>query len=109
MESTFNDHYSSYSKSEPDEQTEVKKSISENDLQVRHNERVEKLKAMSVTLKSSEDLEKIEKEPAYMRRNVNLINTNPSSESEVSKYTLGDDDKNGSELKPNSFLHDNVD
>lgn len=109
MESTFNDHYSSYSKSEHDEQAEVKKSISENDLQVRHNERVEKLKAMSVTLKSSEDLEKLEKEPAYMRRNVTLINTNPSSESEVSKYTLGDDDKNGSELKPNSFLHDNVD
>lgn len=77
----------------------------------RTNDRVRKLKDLSIRLKSREDLEKLEREPAYMRRNVELIEPSPSSESLVSKFSLSEPDENDSiSLKQNnSFLHDNVD
>lgn len=50
----------------------------------------------------------LENEPAYQRRQVNLNEKVPSSESVVSRYTLTDDNGN-TEIKGNSFLHDNVD
>ena len=77
----------------------------------RTNDRVRKLKDLSIQLKSREDLEKLENEPAYMRRNVELSEPNPSSKSLVSKFSLSEPDENdSSSLKQNnSFLHDNVD
>jgi len=77
----------------------------------RTNDRIRKLKDLSIRLKTHEDLEKLEREPAYMRRNVELIEPSPSSESLVSKFSLSEPDENDSiSLKQNnSFLHDNVD
>jgi len=52
----------------------------------------------------------LEKEPAYKRRNIQLEDTPHSSESNVSRYSLGEDEDNKTSLKQNnSFLHDNVD
>lgn len=44
--------------------------------------------------------------PAYQRRNVKLDDARPSSESNVSRYNLNDDDEI---MGNNKFLHDNVD
>ena len=71
-------------------------------------ERVERLRQMSIKLKSPGGLSELESEPAYKRKNVELSEEKPSEDSQVSKYTLGDDEE-GSSLKDNSFLHDNVD
>ncbi len=53
----------------------------------------------------------MEKEPAYMRRRIELNTTPHSSESSMSRLTFGTDNPNDGILirKNNSFLHDNVD
>jgi cell division protein FtsZ len=68
-----------------------------------------KLREMSLKIRTASGLAEIEKEPAYMRKNVVLSNVTPSSETDISKYSLGQDEDNKSELKSNSYLHDNVD
>jgi cell division protein FtsZ len=73
-------------------------------------ERIAKLKELSMKLKTPNGLAELEKEPAYRRRNVNLESTPHSSESQVSRYTLSEGEDKKVEIKPNnSFLHDNVD
>lgn len=73
-------------------------------------ERIKKLKELSMKIKTAQGLTELEKEPAYLRKNVMLSNVIPSSESHVSRYTLSEDDDKKVELKQNnSFLHDNVD
>lgn len=74
----------------------------------KHKERVERLRQMSIKLKSPGGLDDLETEPAYRRKNVELSDEKPSEESQISKYTLSDDEE-GTSLKDNSFLHDNVD
>jgi cell division protein FtsZ len=82
--------------------------------QKRSSDRFSKIKELSNKLKTPSGLADLESEPAYKRRNVNLLNTPHSSESTVSKYTVSEEtDENGNKttgLKSNnSFLHDNVD
>lgn len=73
-------------------------------------ERIEKLKSLSMKLKNEEELEKIESEPAYKRKNISIDAVNPSEESSVSRYFLYETDENKVEIrKNNTFLHDNVD
>ncbi len=55
-------------------------------------------------------MSELENQPAYVRKNVELDEKDHSSESVVSRYTLGEDSKNQPIIKSdNSFLHDNVD
>ncbi len=76
----------------------------------KHKERVERLRQMSIKLKSPGGLDELESMPAYRRKNIELSEEKPSEESQISKYTLGEGDENGAELKSdNTFLHDNVD
>lgn len=73
-------------------------------------EREDRLKTISMKLRTPSGLTSLEDEPAYKRDNVELEETPHSSESEVSKYTLSEGEDNKTEIKPNnSFLHDNVD
>ncbi|MEW6469784.1 MAG: cell division protein FtsZ [Bacteroidota bacterium] len=73
-------------------------------------ERIMRLKELSMKLKTPNGLAELENEPAYKRKNINLENVPHSSESEVSKYTLTENEEKKVEIKPNnSFLHDNVD
>ena len=74
----------------------------------KHKERVEKLRQMSIKLKSPGGLNELENEPAFRRKNVELSEEKPSEESQVSRYTLTDEEDEA-KLKDNSFLHDNVD
>ena len=52
----------------------------------------------------------IEKEPAYKRQGVNLEDAKHSSETDLSRTSIGLDDNDDIQLRSNnSFLHDNVD
>lgn len=73
-------------------------------------ERIAQLKMMSMKMNSPSGIADLENQPAYVRRNVQLNNVTPSSEIEASRYTLGKDDEDNTEIRTNnSFLHDNVD
>ncbi len=75
-------------------------------------ERIKKLKELTLKMKTPEGLAHLEKESAWQRKQINLENNNstPSKDSQVSRYTLGKDENNNTEIRPNnSFLHDNVD
>lgn len=72
--------------------------------------RINRLKEMSMKLKTSGGLTEIEKVPAYIRAGIELNNVTPSDESQVSRYTLEEGTDRTAELKRNNpFLHDNVD
>jgi cell division protein FtsZ len=77
------------------------------------NDRVQKLRALSEKLKTHPPLEthlaEIESIPAYKRRNIELADVQPSSESQVQLYTVSEKDKNIEIRKENSYLHNNVD
>ena len=71
-------------------------------------ERIKKLKELTLKMKTPEGLAHLEKESAWQRKQVNIDNntSTPSTDSQVSRYTLGENN----EIRPNnSFLHDNVD
>jgi len=79
-------------------------------LSIKSREREDRLKNISIKLRTPSGLTSLEDEPAYKRDNVDLEETPHSSESEVSKYTLSEGEDTKTELKQNnSFLHDNVD
>ena len=72
-------------------------------------ERIMKLKSLSYRIGTA-NISDMEKEPAYKRRNIKLDSVPHSSESNVSRYTLSNEEEKKSELRQNnSFLHDNVD
>ncbi len=72
-------------------------------------ERRKRLQGLSLKLKQ-ENLEQMESEPAYKRRNIQLDDMPHSSESNVSQYSLFEEEKHKPEIKKrNPFLHDNVD
>ena len=82
------------------------------ELQKRAVERREKMKNFNYkfTHKVNNNIDEIEKEPAYKRRGVNLNEASHSSEINASRTTLEIDDNEGIQLRSNnSFLHDNVD
>lgn len=88
--------------------------VSPEEQQRQQNERAQKIREMSLKLKTPSGISDLENEPAYKRREVNLDNTPHSSESNVSRYTLSEDEDENGEKKPqirpnNSFLHDRVD
>ena len=73
-------------------------------------ERIRKLKDITLKMKSPEGLAALEKQTAFERKNIVLENKTPSAESSVSRYTLSEGDDKKIEIRPNnSFLHDNVD
>ncbi len=73
-------------------------------------DRVNKLKNLSMNLRTPGMVNELESQPAYVRKKVTLEEPKHSSESAVSRYTLGEDSKGQSVIKSdNSFLHDNVD
>lgn len=73
-------------------------------------ERIRKLKEITLKMKSPEGLASLEKETAFSRKNINLENKNYSQESNVSRFTLSESEDKKIEIRPNnSFLHDNVD
>lgn len=72
----------------------------------RAHERFEKLRQMRALNQTPEEFKEKMDTPAYMRKNVKLQDVRHSSESNISKYNLNDDNEI---LGNNRFLHDNVD
>ena len=73
-------------------------------------ERIQYLKDLSIKLKTQSGLSELENEPAFVRRNVKLSDTTPSSDKIISRFSLSENDENQTELKSdNTYLHDNVD
>lgn len=80
----------------------------------RSNERISKLRALSEKLKVHTPIEhnlaELETVPAYKRRNVELADVPPSSESSVPRLSLSGSNDGTLEVRTeNSFLHNNVD
>jgi cell division protein FtsZ len=72
-------------------------------------ERINKLKNLS-KMHNSGEISQLEKTPAFRRKNIDIDNTPPSTQSPISRFTLGKDSKDNPVIKSdNSFLHDNVD
>lgn len=95
---------------EPDEvQSNLGKLPNEEQLK-RSQERIMKLKALSLKMRTSSGISELENVPAYKRRSIKLDDIPHSSEDSVSRFTLSEDEENKTKLRENnSFLHDNVD
>ncbi|MCK4699043.1 MAG: hypothetical protein KAT38_01865, partial [Bacteroidales bacterium] len=90
-------------------------------------ERIRKIKETHSIIKEKglknqdvkDNIDELEDEPAYIRRNININNDSYSSKSKVSRYSLGDEEDNEDNednkkkksilRDDNSYLHDNVD
>lgn len=88
--------------------------VSKQEQQQINEGRRERIQELSMKLRTPFGLSELENEPAYIRRKIKLEDTPHSSESEVSRFTLseeeGQDGKTSGSIKSNnSFLHDNVD
>ncbi len=90
--------------------------ITDSEARARAQEKIQKLRELSFKVKTPGGLAELENEPAYKRKNVVLNDTPHSSESEISRLTLGTENPtNGAtnktpSLRPdNSFLHDKPD
>ena len=78
-------------------------------LKERAEERRRKMKDFNYKFNSAK-IDDIEKVPAYKRQGVNLSEAKHSSETDLSRTSIGLDDNDDIQLRSNnSFLHDNVD
>lgn len=88
--------------------------LSPGEHQDRVEQRVAHVRELNMRLRTPNGLNDLEREPAYKRKNIQLNDAKPSTDSNVSRYTLNEEiDENGErrvELKKNNnYLHDNVD
>ena len=103
-----------YLEDDMEERTEFQspssKQLTPEEQQRRAQERMDRIQQFASHLKSAEGLNELEKEPAFKRRKINLEDEPHSSEDNISRYEVSDDDENKTTLRgTNSFLHDNVD
>ncbi|MBN2610721.1 MAG: cell division protein FtsZ [Bacteroidales bacterium] len=71
------------------------------------HERLKELKFNSV--ETNNYIDELENEPAYVRKKLNLDMTKPSEQSNISKYSLTDEETGIKLSKNNPYLHDKVD
>jgi cell division protein FtsZ len=63
-----------------------------------------------LNVNEKEEIEEMERQPAFERKKINLNLGKKSSDNPVSRYTLSDEGNKGPKLRPdNGYLHDNVD
>lgn len=72
-------------------------------------DRLNRIKEHTAKLKKADAITEFENEPAYVRRNIQLTENNPSPERTHSRFGLSDENDGSVRLRGNSFLHDNVD
>lgn len=76
----------------------------------RIKERMQQLRNLSNTYNSPNGVDELHDQPAYQRRNITIEEVNPSSEQNISRYSLFEEEGRKPEIrKNNSYLHDNVD
>jgi len=82
---------------------------SQEEVQKLNQARMARIQEFTRKLKNPNGITEFEKEPAYVRRNVQLDQSNPSETVSISRFGLNDDE-NGTTLRGNNlFLHDNPD
>jgi len=121
-ENTFENEDDLFREEEDDREFELGKGVSEDQvinedglmeirktkerLEQQAKKRREKLKKGKVPEMTKDEFKQKWEAPAYLRRGVKMDNVPHSSESNISRYSLNDDN---SLLGNNKFLHDNVD
>jgi cell division protein FtsZ len=103
----------------PVDQDGEDETISERDEDKKLAERVRRLRDTHERFRDTDDLDEEEKkssidelenEPAYVRKKIKLDDVTHSKESNVSKYSLSEDEDKNTKLRDdNAYLHDNVD
>jgi len=90
-----------------DEDPFFKRSIKEEN----EENKLQRIRSYSETIKTNKGLDDMEREPAYKRKKIKLKSIPHSSESEISRYTLGEDaEENQVTLsKGNKYLDGNID
>jgi cell division protein FtsZ len=88
---------------------QTKKVLSPEEQQRKAQERVSKIQEYTAKLKKAEGIAEFENEPAFVRRNINLNQSTPSTEESFSRFGLSSDSDGRTGLRNNNFLHDNVD
>jgi cell division protein FtsZ len=83
--------------------------LSNEEQQRRASDRLARIQEYTAKLKKADGISEFEKEPAYVRQNIQLDHSKFSSENRTSRFGVSSDE-NGTTLRGNnSFLHDNVD
>lgn len=85
-----------------------KQVLSPEEQQRKTQDRLSKIQEYTSKLKKADGIAEFENEPAYVRRNIQLNNSKPSSEDSFSRFGLSEDEDR-TVLRNNNFLHDNVD
>jgi cell division protein FtsZ len=88
---------------------EPKRMLSPEEQMRKVQERVARIQEFTSKLKRPEGIIEFENEPAFVRRNIALQQTQPSATEQVSRFGIAPDANGTSGLRNNSFLHDNVD
>jgi cell division protein FtsZ len=97
---------------QPENESEVAVETRKSEIQKKLQESRERMKERRMeSSKMKDNIDEIENEPAYKRKNLKIDQPVHSKDSKVSRYSLEDDEEeNTTRLKPNnSYLHDNVD
>ncbi|MCO5267827.1 MAG: cell division protein FtsZ [Brumimicrobium sp.] len=92
-----------------DENTSKPHKLSQEEMQKRANERMDRIRNYTSHLSSAEGLNELEQEPAYKRRNIEIEDKTYSSENNISRFEITDNENQKGLRDTNSFLHDNVD
>ncbi len=92
-------------------ETDSATAVSQNELTNELEDRKKILASLSYRVGNKQNLQDLESEPAYKRKGLELnTDGNYSSQSDVSRYTVSNNDYDRPEIKKNNtFLHDNVD
>ncbi|HMM10514.1 MAG TPA: cell division protein FtsZ [Bacteroidales bacterium] len=110
LEVTNNENAITIRESQPQEVVAFRQANPESedmDIARKSLDRQAKLKARSTLLRTTEGIEQLEKQPAFMRKGINIA---MSSENEnLSRYSINSEDGKISLRPDNPFLHDNVD
>jgi cell division protein FtsZ len=73
------------------------------------NERMARIQQYTAKLKKADGIAEFENEPAFVRRNINLDNSIPSSTERISRFGVSENGGNNTLRGNNQYLHDNVD
>jgi cell division protein FtsZ len=87
----------------------AKRILSPEEQQRKAQERVSRIQEYTAKLKKAEGIVEFENEPAFVRRNISIQQSTPSTEERFSRFGLSQDEDGRVGLKTNNFLHDNVD
>ncbi|MBB79029.1 MAG: cell division protein FtsZ [Crocinitomicaceae bacterium] len=83
--------------------------ISAEEQEERRQDRLSRIQKYTERLKNSDNIQELENEPAYVRRNIELDSSMPSESDNNSKFSVTKSEDGTSLNSNNSFLHDNVD